>query len=68
MGWQLRRGSSTRWTAKCPAANGGGPSNERLLTDTAQARAHALGLSGPMSSWSAICCAEFAQNPSARSW
>ncbi|MGH3329723.1 MAG: hypothetical protein ACRDPJ_00330, partial [Nocardioidaceae bacterium] len=34
----------------------------------AEARAHVLGLSGPLSSWSATCCAQFAQQPSARTW
>ncbi|MGH3316754.1 MAG: hypothetical protein ACRDO0_11485 [Nocardioidaceae bacterium] len=68
MGWQLRRGLLNPLDGEAPGSLWWRAVNERLLTDTAEARAHALGLSGPMSSWSATCCAEFAQNPSARSW
>jgi hypothetical protein len=68
MGWQLRRGLLNPLDGDAPGSPWWRAVNERLLTDTAEARAHALGLNGPMSSWSATCCAEFAQNPSARSW
>jgi hypothetical protein len=68
MAWQLRRGLLNPLDGEAPGSPWWRAVNERLLTDTAEARAHALGLSGPMSSWSASCSAEFAKNPSARSW
>jgi hypothetical protein len=68
MGWQLRRGLLNQPDARVPGSPWWRAVNERLLRDTAEARGHVLGLSGPMSSWSATCCAEFAQQPSARAW
>ena len=68
MGWQLRRGLLNALDGEVPGSPWWRAVNERLLRDTAEARAHVLGLSGPMSSWSARCCTEFAQQPSARTW
>jgi hypothetical protein len=68
MGWQLRRGLLNALDGEVLGSPWWRAVNQRLLRDTAEARAHVLGLSGPMSSWSATCCAEFAQQPSARLW
>jgi hypothetical protein len=68
MGWQLRRGLLNPLNGEAPGSPWWRAVNERLLRDTAETRAQALGLSGPLSSWSAACCAEFANEPSARSW
>ncbi|HEU5455780.1 MAG TPA: hypothetical protein VFU85_08860 [Nocardioides sp.] len=68
MGWQLRRGLLEALDADRPGSPWWRAVNERLLRDTAEARAHVLGLGGPMSSWSASCCFEFAKQPSARNW
>ncbi len=65
MGWQLRRGLLEPLDARVPGSPWWRAVNERLLRDTAEARGHALGLGGPMSSWSATCSAEFAEQPSA---
>lgn len=42
--------------------------NERLLQDTAEARAHVLGMGGPISCSSARWSVEFAEQPSAQKW
>ncbi len=68
MRWQLRRGLLNALEGEVPGSPWWRAVNERLLRDTAEARAHVLGLGGPMSSWSATCCVEFAQHPSARTW
>jgi hypothetical protein len=68
MGWQLRRGLLNALDDEVPGSPWWRAVNERLLRDTAEARAHALGLGGPTSSWSATCCVEFAKAPSARTW
>ena len=68
MRWQLRRGLLDPVDARVPGSPWWRTVNERLLRDTAEARGHVLGLGGPLSSWSATCCAEFAQQPSARTW
>lgn len=68
MGWQLRRGLLNAPDGEMPGSPWWRAVNERLLRDTAEARGHALGLGGPTSSWSATCCKEFAQRPSARTW
>ena len=68
MGWQLRRGLLNALDGEVPGSPWWRAVNERLLRDTAEARAHMLGLSGPPSSWSATCCVQFAEHPSARSW
>ena len=53
MGWQLRRGLLNAVGGEVPGSPWWRAVNERLLRDTAEARAHLLGLSGPTSSWSA---------------
>jgi hypothetical protein len=68
MGWQLRRGLLNPLDGQTPGSPWWRAVNERLLRDTAEARAHQLGLGGPPSSWSARCCVEFAERPSARRW
>ena len=68
MGWQQRRGLLNALDREVPGSPWWRAVNERLLRDTAEARAHVLGLSGPLSSWSATCCAQFARQPSARTW
>src|SRR6476620_9372706 len=68
MGWQLRRGLLNPLDDAVPGSPWWRAVNERLLRDTAEARALVVGLRGPMSSWSVTCCAEFAQQPSAPSW
>jgi len=68
MGWQLGRGLLNPPDGDSPGSPWWRAVNERLLRDTAEARAHTLGLSGPTSSWSATCCVEFAEHPSARTW
>jgi len=68
MGWQLRRGLLDPLNGEAPGSPWWRAVNERLLRHTAETRAQALGLSGPLSTWSAACCAEFANEPSARSW
>jgi len=68
MGWQLHRGLLNALDGDMPGSPWWRAVNERLLRDTAEARAHVLGLSGPTSSWSATCSAEFAQQPSVRRW
>ena len=68
MGWQLRRGLLDPLNGEAPGSPWWRAVNERLLRHTAETRAQALGLSGPLSTWSAACCAEFANEPSAWSW
>lgn len=68
MGWQLRRGLLDPVDGTAPGSPWWRAVNERLLRDTAEARGHVLGLGGPVSSWSAACCTEFARQPSARRW
>jgi hypothetical protein len=68
MAWQLRRGLLNPPTGEVPGSPWWRAVNERLLRDTAEARAHSLGLSGTTSSWSATCCVEFAERPSTRTW
>jgi hypothetical protein len=68
MDWQLRRGLLNPSDGDSPGSPWWRSVNERLLRDTAEARAHLLGMSGPPSSWSARCCIEFAERPSARRW
>jgi hypothetical protein len=66
--WQLRRGL----LAPADGEGGGSPwwreVNERLLRDTAEARAHALGGRGPMSSAGVASMVDFIGRPSARAW
>jgi hypothetical protein len=68
MGWQPHRGLLNALDGEMPGSPWWRAVNERRLRDTAEARARVLGLSGPTSSWSATCCAEFAQHPSVRRW
>ena len=68
MGWQLQRGLLNPLDGEAPGSPWWRAVNERLLRDTAEARAHLLGMGGPPSSWSARCCIEFAEQPSARNW
>ena len=68
MGWQLRRGLLNAPGDEVPGSPWWRAVNERLLRDTAEARGQVLGLGGPISSWSAACCVDFAQRPSARTW
>ena len=68
MGWQLQRGLLNPVDSEAPGSPWWRAVNERLLRDTAEARAHQLGLGGPPSTWSARCCIEFAEQPSTRRW
>ena len=68
MRWQMRRGLLNPIDAPAPGSPWWRAVNERLIADTAEARGHVLGLGGPVSSWSAACCTEFARQPSARRW
>src|SRR5262245_38375429 len=68
MGWQLRRGLLNPVDGPMPGSPWWRAVNERLLRDTAEARGHVIGLGGPPSSWSASCCVEFAERPSATRW
>ena len=68
MGWQLRRGVLNPLDAVEPGSPWWRAVNERLLRDTAEARGRSLGLGGVSSSWSAACCAAFAERPSTTTW
>ena len=68
MGWQLQRGLLNPLEREVPGSPWWRAVNERLLRDTAEARAHLLGLNGPPSTWSARCCIDFAEQPSASRW
>jgi hypothetical protein len=58
MGWQLRRGLLNALDGEMPGSPWWRAVNERLLRDTAEARAHVLGLIqqrlGALYSWSAV--------------
>ena len=68
MGWQLRRGLLEPLESDRPGSRWWRAVNERLLRDTAEARAHLLGRGGPTSSLSAAWSVAFARRPSARRW
>jgi hypothetical protein len=68
MGWQLRRGVLEAPDADRPGSPWWRAVNERLLHDTAEARAHLLGHGGPMSAASVGPSVAFARHPSARAW
>ncbi|KHL10769.1 hypothetical protein CLV56_0964 [Mumia flava] len=68
MGWQVRRGLLNPVHAPVAGSPWWRAVNEQLLLDTAEARGHVMGLSGPPSSWSAECCTQFALRPSPRTW
>jgi len=68
MGWQLRRGLLEPVDREHPGSPWWRAVNERLLRDTAEARAHLLGQGGPTSSLSAAWSVAFARRPSALRW
>jgi hypothetical protein len=68
MGWQLRRGLLEPVDREPPGSPWWRAVNERLLRDTAEARAHLLGQGGPTSSLSAAWSVAFARRPSALRW
>jgi hypothetical protein len=68
MGWQLRRGLLDTPDGAKPGSLWWRAVNERLLHDTAEARAQLMGRDGPTSSLSATWSMEFARRPSARRW
>jgi len=68
MDWELRRGLLNPMDSEAPGSPWWRAINERLLRDTAEARAHLLGLGGPMSSSSVACALTFAREPTARTW
>jgi hypothetical protein len=68
MGWQLRRGLLDALDGPKPGSPWWRAVNERLLHDTAEARAQLMGRDGPASSLSAAWSVEFARRPSARTW
>ena len=68
MGWQLRRGLLEPVDHEPPGSPWWRAVNERLLRDTAEARAHLLGRGGPTSSLSAAWSVAFARRPSALRW
>ena len=68
MDWELRRGLLNPPGGAVPGSPWWRAVNERLLRDTAEARAHVLGLGGPVSSSSVVCAVDFVQRPSARTW
>jgi hypothetical protein len=68
MGWQLRRQLLNPVDGESPGSPWWRAVNERLLRDTAEARAHVMGGGGPMSSLSVEWSVAFARRPSARAW
>ncbi|WP_197746643.1 hypothetical protein [Mycobacterium saskatchewanense] len=68
MAWELRRGLLEPVTGPRPGSPWWRAINERLLRDTAEARALLAGLAGAPSSASAAHSFEFARHPSVRAW
>jgi hypothetical protein len=68
MGWQLRRGVLNPVGTDMPGSPWWRAVNERLLCDTAEARAHVMGRGGPMSSPSVRLSVAFARRPSVLAW
>jgi hypothetical protein len=68
MGWELRRGVLNPVDAEAPGSPWWRAINDRLLSDTAEARAHVLGLGGPISSSSVADSVTFVRQPSVRTW
>lgn len=68
MGWQLRRRLLNAVDGDQPGSAWWRAVNERLLRDTAEARAHVLGLGGEVSSPSVALSVSFIRRPSARVW
>jgi hypothetical protein len=68
MDWELRRGVLNPVGGEAPGSPWWRAVNDRLLSDTAEARAHVLGLGGPMSSSSVADGVTFVRQPSVRTW
>ena len=68
MGWELRRGVLNPLGGEAPGSPWWRAINDRFLSDTAEARAHVLGLGGPMSSSSVAESVTFVRQPSVRTW
>ncbi|WP_197516366.1 hypothetical protein [Mycobacterium sp. E2497] len=68
MGWELRRGVLNPADAGAPGSPWWRAVNDRLLRDTAEARAHVLGMGGPISSSSVADAVTFIRQPSVRTW
>ncbi|WP_327723548.1 hypothetical protein [Streptomyces europaeiscabiei] len=68
MGWQHRRGLLNSVSDAAPGSPWWRAVNERLLRDTAESRAHVLGMGGPVSSTSVAWSVAFVRRPSARTW
>jgi hypothetical protein len=68
MGWELRRGVLNPVDGEAPGSPWWRAINDRLLSDTAEARAHVRGLGGPMSSSSVVDSVTFVRQPSVRTW
>lgn len=68
MRWELRRGVLNPADAAAPGSPWWRAVNDRLLRDSAEARAHVLGLGGPISSSSVTDSVTFIRQPSVRTW
>lgn len=68
MRWELRRGVLNPPDAAAPGSPWWRAINDRLLCDTAEARAYVLGLGGPVSSSSVADSVTFIREPSVRTW
>jgi hypothetical protein len=68
MGWQLHRGLLNPAHAPTPGSPWWREVNERLLRDTAEARARRLGGDGPISSPPVALWETFIRQPSANNW
>ena len=68
MGWQLRRGLLNPADGEVPRQSLVAGRQRAAAPGHGGGAGHALGLSGPPSSWSASCCMEFAERPSTRTW
>ena len=68
MDWELRRGLLNPVGGEAPGSPWWRAINERLLRDTAEARAHLLDFGGPLSSSSVACSVTFVREPTARTW
>jgi len=68
MGWQLRRGLLNPLDHERPGSPWWRAVNERLLSDTCEARSRILGHPGPASSPSIDASVHFARRPSPRRW
>jgi hypothetical protein len=68
MEWEVRRGLLRPAGSQQPGSPWWRAINERLLRDTAESRALAMGLGGPASSTSVARALQFVQRPSVQSW